>query len=55
MFVEFREKQRVRYNIKFDHIVGRPLYLDAQATTPLVSCLILLFILFNNIGIVTGS
>lgn len=36
-FAEFREKQRIKYNIKSDHIVGRPLYLDAQATTPLVA------------------
>lgn len=27
----------MKYNIKNEHIVGRPLYLDAQATTPLVN------------------
>ncbi|XP_023298563.2 cysteine desulfurase, mitochondrial [Lucilia cuprina] len=31
---EFRQK-RIKFNIKTDHIEGRPLYLDAQATTPL--------------------
>lgn len=31
---EFRQK-RVKFNIKTDNIEGRPLYLDAQATTPL--------------------
>ncbi|XP_075153447.1 nfs1 cysteine desulfurase [Haematobia irritans] len=31
---EFRQK-RVKLNIKTDNIEGRPLYLDAQATTPL--------------------
>ncbi|XP_037960050.1 cysteine desulfurase, mitochondrial [Teleopsis dalmanni] len=31
---EFRRKQ-VKFNIKADHAEGRPLYLDAQATTPL--------------------
>uniref|UniRef100_A0A1A9WMD5 cysteine desulfurase n=1 Tax=Glossina brevipalpis TaxID=37001 RepID=A0A1A9WMD5_9MUSC len=31
---EFRQK-RVRFNIKAENIQGRPLYLDAQATTPL--------------------
>ncbi|KAM7353615.1 nfs1 cysteine desulfurase [Cochliomyia hominivorax] len=31
---EFRQK-RIKFNIKSDHIEGRPLYLDAQATTPL--------------------
>lgn len=31
---EFRKKQ-VRFNIKTENIKGRPLYLDAQATTPL--------------------
>ncbi|XP_013104283.2 cysteine desulfurase, mitochondrial [Stomoxys calcitrans] len=31
---EFRQK-RVKLNIKTDNVEGRPLYLDAQATTPL--------------------
>jgi len=33
-FVEFRERQ-VRFNIKNEQTEGRPLYLDAQATTPM--------------------
>lgn len=35
-FLEFRQK-RIKFNIKSDNVDGRPLYLDAQATTPLVS------------------
>lgn len=31
---EFRQK-RIKFNIKSDNVEGRPLYLDAQATTPL--------------------
>ncbi|XP_067623166.1 cysteine desulfurase, mitochondrial [Eurosta solidaginis] len=31
---EFRQKQ-IRFNIKAEQVDGRPLYLDAQATTPL--------------------
>lgn len=31
---DFRQK-RIKFNIKTDNIEGRPLYLDAQATTPL--------------------
>lgn len=50
IFPDFREKQRIKYNIKFDHIVGRPLYLDAQATTPLVNCkYLLMFSIFITV------
>ncbi|XP_014103281.2 cysteine desulfurase, mitochondrial [Bactrocera oleae] len=31
---DFRKKQ-IRFNIKAEHVEGRPLYLDVQATTPL--------------------